>query len=148
MKIHIDTTLMGILAICATAYLFILSLAAGFFFLIKEVVYPYFSNDTAVKALFFIGVIFLMIIVFLTLTIVKSRTASLIFIVFSALTGIVLIILSFLSLFQIYVGLAKIIFSWSSCLGGIFLLLFSFIIFFTNAPRLLQSSTKVKPGSI
>jgi len=87
----------------------------------------------------------MMVLIFLILRIVKSRTASLLFIIFSLITGVILILASLLSLAGIYEGAAKIIFSWPAGLSGLALCFFSFIMFFGNFSRLLENSSKI-PG--
>jgi len=126
-------------------FLFILGVSIAAFFWIKEVAILYFSDDTMTKAAFFLGIITLMFLIFLLLVVVKGRTATKIFIVLSLLTSVGLVIVGLLSIFGVYAGLAKIIFSWPAGLGGVCLGIFTFIMFFTNAPRLLETSLKI-PG--
>lgn len=144
-KIEINVSVWAIIILCSIAYLTIAALAVGSFFLVKDLILPYFASQTVIRLSFLAALIFLVAILSFAVWFIESRVINFAIINFAALIGIVMLILSSLAIFPIYSGWADIIFGWQSFIASFIFLICVLIIFLTAEPKLTRDEPYKPP---
>lgn len=148
MKININLSVLALITLCFIAYLAIAALAAGAFFLMRDLVLPYFGSNMVLKLSCLAAVISFLAILFITLKVANSRIFIIAILSFATLAGLALFVLSCLAAFDIYSGWAEVIFGWESFAVSIVFLLSVLVMFLTISPKLMSDRPYKEPRMV